>query len=109
MFTRDLHLKGASVSSALHDLEQTLILARKSKERVVCLIVGYGSSGGTHKIKSAILEELDKKQLKNNIREYIVGSDLDLFNPKYLNMKFKELIPEDVKRKRNPGEIIVIL
>lgn len=109
MFTRDLHLKGTTVASALHDLDQTISLARKSREKVICLIVGYGSSGGTHKIKTAIIEELEVKKNKNNIKEYIVGSDLDMFNPKYLNLKFKELIPEDVKRKRNPGEIIVIL
>lgn len=109
MYTKDLHYSGASVSSAISELEQSIKLARNSKERVLCLIVGYGSSGGSHKIKTAILEALTEKKNKNQIKEFIIGSNIDLFNVEYLNMKFRNLIPDDVKRRRNPGEIIVIL
>ena len=109
MFIVDLHRSGATVSSALYELEQGIKLARKSKERVICFVVGYGSSGGSHKIKSAILEELANKKSKNQVKEFIVGNDIDLFNFNYLNMKFRNLIPDEVKRKKNPGEIIVII
>ena len=109
MYTVDLHIKGATTNTALYDLEQGIKLARNSKERVICFIVGYGSSGGTHKIKSAVIDELESKIKKNQIKEYILGNEIDIFNFKYLNMKFKSLIPDDVKKRRNPGEIIVII
>ena len=109
MYTKDLHYTGASVNSAISELDQSIKLARNSKDRVLCLIVGYGSSGGSHKIKTAILEALNEKKNKNQVKEFIVGSDLDIFNISYQKMKFKNLIPDEVKRRRNPGEIIVIL
>ena len=109
MYTKDLHYAGASTNSAISELETTIKLARKSKEKVICLIVGYGSSGGSHKIKTAVLECLDMLKSKNQIKEFICGSDIDMFNFKYLNMKYKELIPDVVKKRKNPGEIIVII
>lgn len=109
MYTFDLHLKGSTVKDALYNLEIAIKLAKKSKERILCLIVGYGSSGGSHKIKSMVIEALDELVKCNKVKEFICGNELDLFNEKFLKLKLAHLIPDICKKRRNPGEIIVIL
>ncbi len=109
MYTVDLHLKKETVESALFNLNQGIQIMRKSKEHVGCFIVGYGSSGGSHKIKTAVLEELEKKYSSHQIKGYLIGSEVDIFNVKYQQLKGKEWIPEEVKKRKNPGEIIVII
>ena len=109
MYTIDLHLKKESVQSAIYNLHEAIKLARRTKERVICLIVGYGSTGGTHKIKSSILIELDDMKSKNQIREYIIGSDIDIFNINYQNFKNKNLLDKKLFTQKNPGQIIVIV
>lgn len=109
MYTVDLHLKKETVDSAIANLHTSIKLARKTKEKVLCLIVGYGSTGGTHKIKTAVENELEELKNKNLIKGYINGNELDIFNIKYQNLKNKELIPKDVFNRKNPGQIIVIL
>lgn len=109
MLTRDIHSQKESVDTALYDLEESIRLARFDKDKILCVIVGYGSTGKTHKIKTACLKHLE--ELKNNkkIKEYILGSDLDIFNINYQSLKYKDRIPNNVKKTRNPGAIYVIL
>lgn len=109
MYTVDLHLKNETVNHALYQLEQSIRLMRKTHEHVGCFIVGYGSTGGSHKIKTAVLNALEEKKQKNEIKGYIIGSEIDIFNPKYQQLKGKEWIDEVSKRRKNPGEVIVIL
>lgn len=109
MYTRDIHQPSTTVEMALYDLKQTLILARKQKDKVLCLIVGHGSKGGSHKIKTAVLEELEQMKNKNQIRGFIIGSDLDIFSVAYQQLNGKEEIPENCKRRKNPGEIFVLI
>ena len=45
----------------------------------------------------------------NQIKDYILGSNIDIFNEKFQNLKGKELLDEDCKKRKNPGEVIVIL
>ncbi|MCM1131587.1 MAG: hypothetical protein NC310_08375 [Roseburia sp.] len=106
MYTIDLHLKNETVETACYNLMENIKLARTSKERVLCLIVGYGSTGGTHKIKTAVLNRLTELKEKNQVKGFIEGNEIDIFNPKYLSLKGRELIP---KGNYNKGEIIVIL
>ncbi|MDE5547233.1 MAG: hypothetical protein K2M84_04825 [Anaeroplasmataceae bacterium] len=106
MYTVDLHLKNETVETACYNLMEIIKLARSSKERVLCLIVGYGSTGGTHKIKTAVLNRLTELKEKNQIKGFLEGNEVDMFNPKYQSLKGHELIP---KRTYNKGEIIVIL
>ncbi|MDE6661097.1 MAG: Smr/MutS family protein [Anaeroplasmataceae bacterium] len=106
MYTVDLHLKNETVDTACYNLMEHIKLARASKERVLCLIVGYGSTGGTHKIKTAVLERLNELKGKNQVKGFLEGNEVEMFNPKYLSLKDHELIP---KRRYNKGEIIVIL
>ncbi len=58
MFTVDLHLKKETISTALYNLKEQIKLARATKEKIICFIVGYGSTGGSHKIRNAVLEQL---------------------------------------------------
>ena len=109
MYTVDLHSKNETITSAISNLYSSISLARKTKEKTLCLIVGYGSSGGTHKIKTAIENELNELKNKNQIKGFIFGNEIDIFNVKYQSLKNKELIEKDVIKRKNPGEIIVIL
>ena len=109
MYTVDIHLKGENVASAISNLHSSIKLARSSKERLLCVIVGYGSTGGTHKIKTAVLEELQALKSHNKIRDYILGSELDIFKIKYQQFKGKALLDRATLNRRNPGEIIIYI
>ena len=109
MYTVDLHIKGETVNSAISNLHSFIKLARKTKERCLCLIVGHGSTGGTHKIKTGILEELKFLKENNQIKDYILGNEVDIFNVKYQTLKGKDFIEKSVIGKLNAGQIIVIL
>ena len=43
------------------------------------------------------------------IKDYICGNELDIFNHKYQNFKYRSLLTDEVKKRRNPGAIYVIL
>lgn len=109
MYIVDLHLKGETVVSAIDNLYSNIKLARKTKEKVMCLIVGYGSTGGSHKIKTAVLEELKKLKENNQIRGYILGNEVYMFNANYLALKDKDLIDKSLHGRMNEGQIVVIL
>ena len=109
MYTVDLHIKGETVSSAISNLHGFIKLARKTKEKCLCLIVGQGSTGGTHKIKTGILEELKSLKENNKIKDYILGNEVDIFNVKYQSLKGKECIDKSLINHMNAGQIIVIL
>lgn len=109
MYTIDIHSNKENIEIAKEELNEAIKLARKTKERVIAAIVGYGSISGKHRIKSNMLLHLDYLKEKKNIKDYIVGSDLDLFNPIYLNFKYQSLIPDSEKRSKNPGIIYIIL
>ena len=109
MYKVDLHQKNETIASAISNLYSSITLARKTKEKTLCLIVGYGSTGGTHKIKTAIENELTELKNKNQIKGFIFGNELDIFNVKYQTLKNKELIEMEAFKRKNPGEIIVIL
>lgn len=109
MYIVDLHYKTATVESALYNLNSSLKLARSSKEKILCVIVGYGSSGGSHKIKNAVIEELNNLLNKKQIKGFIGGNEIDIFNVKYQLLKGKESIPKELHQRKNPGEVIIIL
>ncbi len=109
MLTRDIHSNKETINIALYDLKESIDLAKKQKEKVLCLIVGYGSTGKTHKIKTAIIDALESYQEKHMIKEFILGNEMDIFNIKYQNMKGRDLIPPKEKEKRNPGAIYIVL
>lgn len=109
MYTVDLHLKKETVATAVYNLGEQIKLAKVSKEKIVCFIVGYGSTGGSHKIRTAILESLKERKQKKQIKDYILGSDIDIFNATYHSFLGRDLLDEECKKRKNPGEIIVAL
>ena len=109
MLTIDIHSNKETVNDAKNMCDGAIKMARKDRDRILCLIVGYGSKGTAHKIKSAILELLEEYKTKKIIKDYINGTELDIFNVKYQSFIGADRIPEVEKKKRNPGAIYISL
>ncbi len=105
---RDIHSNKETVDNALYDLEQSIKLCKRQKDKLLCLIVGYGSSSGHHRIKTAVIEKLNEYKEKNFIKDYIEGNNLDIFDIDYQKFKYKDLISDEEKRRKNPGIIYII-
>ena len=108
MLTRDIHSNKETVAVALYDLDESIKLARREGDKLLALIVGYGNRGGSHKIKTAVIERLNEYASKGFIKGYIEGNHLDIFDSIYQSFKYRDRIPEAEKRKRNPGIIYII-
>ena len=50
-----------------------------------------------------------QNEIQNKIKDFICGSDLDLFSTVYLNFKYREKISELAKKKKNSGTIFVVI
>ena len=108
MRSRDIHYGMPTVDNALDHLDLFLKEVKRS-EKIVEVITGYGSTGGSSKIKNAVLRRLEEYKEKKYIKDFICGDELDIFNKKYQNFKYLSLIPNEVKRIQNKGAIYIIL
>ena len=108
MLSRDIHYGKPTVINALEHLDIFLKDVKRS-EKIVEIITGYGSTGGTSKIKNAVINRLEELKEQGYIKDFICGNELDIFNKKYQNFKYLSLIPESVKKIRNSGAIYIIL
>ena len=108
MRSRDIHYGMPTVANALDHLDLFLKEVKRS-EKIVEVITGYGSTGGSSKIKKAVIERLEEYKDKKYIKDFICGDELDIFNKKYQNFKYLSLIPNEVKRIQNKGAIYIIL
>lgn len=108
MISRDIHYGKPTVANAIDHFNIFLKESKKS-EKIIEVITGYGSTGGSSKIKNAIISLLDDYKQTKYIKDYICGNELDIFNIKYQNFKYKSLIPDVIKRLQNPGAIYIIL
>ena len=108
MLSRDIHYGKPTVFNAIEHLKVFLKEAKRS-DKIVEVITGYGSSGGTSKIKNEAIRYLDELKESNYIKDYICGNDLDIFNLKYQNFKYRSLLSEESKRRCNPGAIYIVL
>lgn len=108
MISRDIHYGKPTVANALEHLD---IFLREFKrcEKIVEVITGYGSISGKSKIKNAVIERLEEYKTKKYIKDFICGNELDIFNNKYQNFKFKSLLTDEIKKNQNPGAIYIIL
>lgn len=109
MFTRDIHSNKETIIQVEYELDNSIFLAKKAKEKILCLIIGYGSHKTSHKINTFVLERLEEYKRLGKIKDYILGSKLDIFDLDYQKFKNKELIPEEEKRKKNPGAVYISL
>ena len=73
------------------------------------MITGYGSSGGSKKIKIETIKYLDELVKTKYIKDFIWVNEIDIFNSKYQNFKYKSLIPAVEKIKQNSGSVFIIL
>ncbi len=97
----------SNVSSAINRCDELIKLAKKMHEHVIHLIIGYGSTGGSHKINIAIYNHLEELLLKKQIKGYAKGT-LDFTDPNYLKMPYKELIDEKARKRGNLGTVFVV-
>jgi len=104
----DLHPRGMRVDDALARLERIVSSERARGGGVFALVTGYGSSGGTSLIKSAVLAALGKYARQNHIRGFLDGEYAwDMFSPQYLAFRDASKIPIFYKRFPNPGMVFV--
>ena len=105
----DIHSNKETKEQALYNLMTHIKMCKRLKDRVLYVVVGYGSTSGKHIIKTNTLELAEELKEKNQIKDYILGNELDIFNAKYQRFKYKDLINEEEKRIKNPGLIVFIL
>lgn len=108
MFTMDIHSNKETKKDAIKMLEEALAFGRKDKDKLLCIITGYGSTSGHGRIKQAIIEILDSWK-GNKIKDYLLGNELDIFNSKYQNCKYTSRLPKEELRSQNPGKIYIFL
>ena len=104
----DLHPCGARVDDALAQLNRIVSQARGGGADVFAVITGYGSSGGTAMIKSAVLAACRKYTRQNHIRGFLDGEYAgDIFSVQYLSFPEASRIPVFYKRFPNPGLVFI--
>lgn len=108
MYQVDIHKYKETVKDALYELNVSISFGKREKDHLVKVITGYGSSGGTHKIKTAVISYLEEKK-GHGIKDYILGDDLINHSPKFFSFKYLDCIPESEKRALNPGVIYIIV
>lgn len=108
MRSRDIHYGMPTVTNALEHLDLFLKEVKRN-EKIVEVITGYGSTGGSSKIKNAVIKRLLEYKEKNYIKDFICGNELDIFNSKYQNFKYISLLTPEIKKMQNKGAIYIIL
>ena len=104
----DLHSRGMRVDDATSELDRLISRARNGGARVFAVVTGYGSSGGTSRIKSAVLAACRKYKKQNHIRGFLDGEYAgDIFSKQFLSFPDCGLIPNDYKRCPNPGIVFI--
>ena len=107
MLTRDIHSNKETVKTALYDLHESILMAKRDKDRLLLLIVGYGSKGTAHKIKTAVIEKLEEYKNNKFIRGYLMGDKVSIFDLEYRQFPAYDKIPEMYKNRSNPGSIFI--
>ncbi|MBR2940091.1 MAG: Smr/MutS family protein [Kiritimatiellae bacterium] len=104
----DLHGRGMLVDDATSELDRLISRARNGGARVFAVVTGYGSTGGTSRIKSAVLAACRKYLRQNHIRGFLDGEYAgDIFSKQFLSFPDCGLIPNDCKRCPNPGIVFI--
>jgi len=104
----DLHANGMFVDDALAALERIVASARNGGPRLFAVVTGYGSSGGTSRIKSAVLAACRRYARQNHIRGFLDGEFAgDMFSPQFLAFPDAASIPARYHRSPNPGIVFI--
>ena len=104
----DLHQRGATVDDALAQLNQIVSASRGGGPSVFAVITGYGSSGGTAMIKSAVLSACRRYLRQRHIMGFLDGEYAgDIFSVQYQSFPAADRIPVSYKRSPNPGLVFI--
>ena len=104
----DLHARGMRVDDATSELDRLISRARNGGVRVFGVVTGYGSSGGTSRIKSAVLAACRKYLKQNHIRGCLDGERAgDIFSKQFMSFPDTGAIPVAYKRSPNPGIVFI--
>ena len=104
----DLPPGGARVDDALTMLERIVSAARSSGPDLFAVITGYGSSGGTAKIKSAVLAACRRYVRQRHIRGFLDGEFAgDVLSPQSLAFPASGRLPASCRRSPNPGVVYI--
>lgn len=104
----DLHPRGMKVDEAVARLDRIVSSERSCGRGVFAVVTGYGSTGGTAMIKSAVLAQCRRYLRQNHIRGFLDGEFAgDIFSAQAL--AFPELcsLPAAAKRSPNPGVVYI--
>ena len=104
----DLHERGSTVDEALARLERIVSASRGGGPSVFAVITGYGSSGGTSMIKSAVVSACRRYLRQNHIAGFLDGEFAgDMFSPQFLAFPDAASIPARYHRSPNPGIVFI--
>ena len=106
----DLHPRGTHVDAALASLDRYISSARARGPALFAVITGYGSSGGTSRIKEAVLAACAVYRRQNHIRGYLDGEYAgDIFSTQALAFPLMAELPPLYKRAPNPGLVFICI
>ena len=104
----DLHAHGMRVDDALAKLDRLVSSARGGGPRLFAVVTGYGSSGGTSRIKSAVLAACRAYRRQNHIRGFLDGEFAgDVFSEQFRAFPGAASIPARYHRSPNPGIVFI--
>lgn len=104
----DLHPRGSHVDEALAKLDRIVSAERGRGRGVFAVVTGYGSTGGTAMIKSAVLAQCRRYARQNHIRGFLDGEYAgDIFSPQALGFPELCALPIEAKRSPNPGVVYI--
>lgn len=104
----DLHPRGARVDDALAQLERVISAERARAPSLFAVVTGYGSSGGTAKIKASVLSACRRYLQLRHIRGYLDGEFAgDMFSPQGMAFPDMARLPVSARRAPNPGVVYI--
>lgn len=104
----DLHRRGMRADDAVARLDAIVSSERARGEGVFGVVTGYGSTGGTSMIKTAVLEACRGYLRTNHIRGYLDGDKAgDLFCDEALRFPAMAELPLQARMCPNPGIVYI--
>lgn len=104
----DLHPAGARVDDAVAKLDRIVSSARNGGPPLFAVVTGYGSSGGTARIKSAVIAACRRYVKERHIRGFLDGEFAgDILSPQSLAFPESGRLPASCRRSPNPGVVYI--
>ena len=104
----DIHARGTTVDDALVQLDHIVSASRAGGSSVFAVVTGYGSSGGTAMIKTAVIAACRRYLRQRHIAGFLDGEYAgDIFSAQYQAFPAADRIPVAYKRSPNPGLVFI--